>query len=94
MSSSTAEGLGKPVTVTAPELVAPAELPPVAVEPTGVVVPPELLALLELVVEPPVRAVEPPAVEPPAIEPPAPMPLEPPCELAEDEPPLEPPVPG
>ncbi len=99
MASSTAEGVGKPVTVTTPELVvppelvAPPELPPVVVESLGLVVPPELLTLLELapppgpLVEPPVWVVEPPAVEPPELVPPVP-----PCELAEDEPPLAPPV--
>jgi hypothetical protein len=90
MAASTAEGVGKPVTVTAPELVAPPELPPVAVElldvaaPPEPFTPPELFTPPEPVVEPPVLAVEPPVREPPA----------PPGELAEDELPFLPPVPG
>jgi hypothetical protein len=76
MDSSTAEGVGKPVTVTAAELVAPPALPPVAVEP-DVAAPPEPFTPPELVVEPPL-------CEPPA----------PPGELAEDEFPFLPPVPG
>jgi hypothetical protein len=84
MDSSTAEGVGKPVTASAAELVAPPELPPVAVELLDVAAPPELFTPPELVVEPPVLAVEPPAREPPA----------PPGEPAEDEFSLLPPVPG
>jgi hypothetical protein len=84
MAASTAEGVGKPVTVTAAELVAPPELPPVAVELLDVADPPEPFTPPELVVEPPVLAVEPPLREPPA----------PPGELAEDELPFLPPVPG
>jgi hypothetical protein len=84
MASSTAEEVGRPVSVTTAELVAPPELPPVAVELLDVAAPPELFTPLELVVEPPLLAVEPPLREPPA----------PPGELAEDELPFLPPVPG